>query len=455
MLNKIDKTKKYRQIKPFVVEDEIMINNNVKFHIARETPNYIFCAPEGFNYCDCVKRKEFHDYYEVIEDDKEKTKPTINKDMKYRQIKEIKIRGLNNFNFDYIGEEFKIIEVENNIIVIDLYGTYLAINENIFYDYFETTEETKINELKSEFEVGDMVKITNKYNHENSTAGASYSYYPSFFTKNDFYELKSRYVEKGVKNGIYKIVGIGRHSLYPNPIVYVLKKDNKIYLMSNTYNEMEKVNNNKKEKNIMTQSQTNNQHNKLQTHGNLYARLGDTIILSNGLKLKVCKDFSDGDIQYYKTVDISCNTNVTIGYSEDDIKKFCIGKKVWGYGVDEFEIVDIERKQIKVKKVKVEQNKIVNSDKTVYTYTSFPRTVYWEIKNNKTGKIINENVTVKGELFKLIIDGDRTTVIFNDGSKGTTKCLPTDKYDFKKGEDIAYLKALVKSIENRIEELVK
>jgi len=452
MLNKIDKTKKYRQIKPFVVEDEIMINNNVKFHIARETPNYIFCAPEGFNYCDCVKRKEFHDYYEVIEDDKEKTKPTINKDMKYRQIKEIKIRGLNNFNFDYIGEEFKIIEVENNIIVIDLYGTYLAINENIFYDYFETTEGTKRNELKSEFEVGDMVKITNKYNHENSTAGASYSYYPSFFTKNDFYELKSRYVEKGVKNGIYKIVGIGRHSLYPNPIVYVLEKNNEIYLMSNTYNEMEKVNNNKKENNIMTQSQTNNQ---LQTHENLHARLGDTLILYNGLKMKVCKDFCDRDTQYYKTVDISCNTNVTIGYSEDDIKKFCIGKKVWDYDANELEIVDIERKQIKEKKVKVKQNKIVNPDKQVYKYKLFPRTVYWVIENVKTGETTYEPFDIAEQSFKLIVNGDRTTIIFDDGSKGSTKCLSTDKYDFEKGRKIAYKYALIEVLKKEIEELVK
>jgi len=451
MLNKIDKTKKYRQIKPFVVEDEIMINNNVKFHIARETPNYIFCAPEGFNYCDCVKRKEFHDYYEVIEDDKEKTKPTINKDMKYRQIKEIKIRGLNNFNFDYIGEEFKIIEVENNIIVIDLYGTYLAIDENIFYDYFETTEETKRNESESEFEVGGMVKITNKYNHENSTAGASYSYYPSFFTENDFYELKSRYVEKGVKDGIYKIVGIGRHSLYPNPIVYVLKKDNKIYLMSNTYNEMKKVNNDKRENDVMSQmTQTNNQ---LQTHENLNARLGDTLILSSGLKLKVCKDFCDRDTQYYKTVDISCNTNVTIGYSEDDIKEFCIGKKVWDYDANELDIVDIERKQVEGRKVKVEQNVNHNSKQKVFTYEMIPHNIHWKVKYNNV--IIDQKTDSGSESYKLITNGNNTIIILDDGCKGFAKCLPSDEYNLDKGIDIAYTKALIKSYQKNLKELVK
>ena len=378
----------------------------------------------------------------------------ISKTKNYKQIKPVNINGA---YFMMDNENYIIIKETNSFILCSPENTdyVLYVIRNKFYECFELIEdevEVDNNQLesKSEFEVGDMVKITNKYNHENSTAGASYSYYPSFFQENGFYELKNRYVEKGVKNGIYNIFAIGRHSLYPNPIVYVLEKNNEIYLMSNTYNEMEKVNNNKKENNIMTQSQTNNQ---LQTHENLHARLGDTLILYNGLKMKVCKDFCDRDTQYYKTVDISCNTNVTIGYSEDDIKKFCIGKKVWDYDANELEIVDIERKQVKKRKEKVKQN--VNTNKTIYTYKLLPRNICWTIENTKNGKITYEDVIAKEQSFKLIIDGNRTTVILNDGSKGTTKCLPTDEYNFKKGEDIAYLKALVKSIENRIEELVK
>jgi len=198
--------------------------------------------------------------------------------------------------------------------------------------------------------------------------------------------------------------------------------------------------------------QTNNQ---LQTHENLHARLGDTIILSNGLKLKVCKDFCDRDTQYYKTVDISCNTNVTIGYSEDDIKKFCIGKKVWDYDAKLHDIVDIIRKQVKVKKVKIEQNKIVNSDKQVYKYKTLPRKIYWEITNVKTNETTYEIVDAMEISLKLIVDGDKTTIVFDDGSKGYTKCLPTDEYNLEKGKDIAYLKALIKSLEREIEELVK
>ena len=199
-------------------------------------------------------------------------------------------------------KEFNIMNYDNGKLLFAL-------------DDIEFIDNEKENYKQKEFEVGDMIEVVNKYNHENSTAGGSYPYYPLFFQENGFYELKSRYIEIGVKNGVYKIVGIGRNSMYPDTIVYVLEKDNDIYLMSNTYNEMEKVNNdNVKENDIMPKmTQTNNQ---LQTHENLHARLGDTLILSNGLKLKVCKDFCDRDTQYYKTVDISCNTNVTIVLQE-------------------------------------------------------------------------------------------------------------------------------------------
>jgi len=226
-----------------------------------------------------------------------------------------------------------------------------------------------------------------------------------------------------------------------------------LYVMRNKFDEcFELIEDKVKENNIMPQSQTNNQ---LQTHENLHARLGDTLILSNGLKLKVCKDFCDRDTQYYKTVDISCNTNVTIGYTEKDIKKFCIGKRTWGYDVDEFEIVNIERKKVKVKKVKVEQNKIVNPDKQVYKYKLYPRTAYWVVENIKTGDTTYEPFNIAEQSLKLIVDGDRITVIFDDGSKGSTKCLPTDKYDFEKGRKIAYKYALIEVLKKELEELVK
>jgi len=228
-----------------------------------------------------------------------------------------------------------------------------------------------------------------------------------------------------------------------------------LYIMRDKFDEcfeliedkvMEKV----KENIIMTQSQNNN---KLQTHENLHARLGDTIILSNGLKLKVCKDFYDGDIQYYKTVDISCNINVTIGYSESNIKEFCIGKKVWGYDVDKFEIVDIERKKVKVNKVKIEQNVNHNSKQKVYTYEMIPHSIHWKVKYNN--EIINQETDSGNESYKLITNGNNTIVILDDGCKGFAKCMPSDEYNLDKGIDIAYTKALIKSYQKKLEELIK
>ena len=225
-----------------------------------------------------------------------------------------------------------------------------------------------------------------------------------------------------------------------------------LYVMRNKFYEcFELIEDKIKENDIMPQSQTNNQ---LQAHENLHARLGDTLILSNGLKLKVCKDFYDGDIQYYKTVDISCNINVTIGYSENDIRKFCIGKKIWDYDAKFHEIVDIERKQIKKRKEKIEQGK-GNPDKIIFKYRILPHQIVWEVIDVKTKETTYETVDANEQSLKLIIDNDRTTVIFDDGSKGSTKCLPTDEYNIEKGKDIAYKYALIEVLKKEIEELVK
>lgn len=225
-----------------------------------------------------------------------------------------------------------------------------------------------------------------------------------------------------------------------------------LYVMRNKFYEcFELIEDKIKENDIMPQSQTNNQ---LQAHENLHARLGDTLILSNGLKLKVCKDFYDGDIQYYKTVDISCNINVTIGYSENDIRKFCIGKKVWDYDAKFHEIIDIERKQIKKRKEKIEQGK-GNPDKIIFKYRILPHQIVWEVIDVKTKETTYETVDANEQSLKLIINNDRTTVIFDDGSKGSTKCLPTDEYNIEKGKDIAYKYALIEVLKKEIEELVK
>ena len=99
--------------------------------------------------------------------------------------------------------------------------------------------------------------------------------------------------------------------------------------------------------------------------------------------------------------------------------------------------------------------KVCKNDKQVYKYKLFPRTVYWLIENVKTGETTYEPFDIAEQSFKLIVNGDRTTIIFDDGSKGSTKCLSTDKYDFEKGRKIAYKYALIEVLKKEIEELVK
>jgi len=349
--------------------------------------------------------------------------------MKCRQIKVIEEYG-----FDFVGKEFEITKVNDNVIMgtnMD-YKLCFGIETDKFNDYFELIEEEE-EEVKEKEEniMFKPISKTKKYKQ--------------------IKPINIKGVDFMIDNVNFTIIKEANSFILCSPenTNYVL------YITRDKFDECfelieEEVKENKKENNIMPQT-----NNKLQTHENLHARLGDTIILSNGLKLKVCKDFSDGDIQYYKTVDISCNTNVTIGYTENDIKKFCIGKKIWGYDVDEFDIVDIERKQVKKKRDKVEQNKTVNLDKTVYKYKLFPRTVYWVVENIKTGENTYEPFNIAEQSLKLIVDGDRTTVIFDDGSKGSTKCLPTDKYDFEKGRKIAYKYALIELLKKEIKEMIK
>ena len=69
-----------------------------------------------------------------------------------------------------------------------------------------------------------------------------------------------------------------------------------------------------------------------------HANIGDIIELSNGLKLRL--EF-ENDKNYFKTVDISNEEDVTTFYDIDHLKEFVIGESVWGYQAFLYEIVNI------------------------------------------------------------------------------------------------------------------
>jgi len=70
-----------------------------------------------------------------------------------------------------------------------------------------------------------------------------------------------------------------------------------------------------------------------------------------------------------------------------------------------------------------------------------------EVKVNKT-----EDYSVD---YTLIFDGMKTTVILPNDITASTTCLPEDKYDAKKGETIALMKATIKSYTKTLKELTK
>jgi len=278
--------------------------------------------------------------------------------MECKQTKVIEEYGL-----DFIGMEFEIVEVNNNVIKCKGDNVYLSIDINEFENYFELIKEEakEIKDIKEEifkndkveFKIGDTVKLTSKYNGTGFVGGC-YSSYSAFFQENNMLDYGKRYTSnKSMESGIYKIVGIGKHK-QDNSIIYVLENNNtyKIYLFSNTYNEMVK---------------------------------------------EIAKEI-------------------------DSIKK-------------------------------VQKQEIQKSTNKVYTYEMIPHKINWKIKHNN--EVIDQIIDSGSESYKLIINGNTIIVILDDGCKGIAKCMESDEYDMDKGIDIAYTKAIIKSSQKKLKELVK
>jgi len=278
--------------------------------------------------------------------------------MECKQTKVIEEYGL-----DFIGMEFEIVEVNNNVIKCKGDNVYLSIDINEFENYFELIKEEakEIKDIKEEifkndkveFKIGDTVKLTSKYNGTGFVGGC-YSSYSAFFQENNMLDYGKRYTSnKSMESGIYKIVGIGKHK-QDNSIIYVLENNNtyKIYLFSNTYNEMVK---------------------------------------------EIAKEI-------------------------DSIKK-------------------------------VQKQEIQKSTNKVYTYEMIPHKINWKIKHNN--EVIDQIIDSGSESYKLIINGNTTIVILDDGCKGIAKCMESDEYDMDKGVDIAYTKAIIKSSQKKLKGLVK
>jgi len=67
--------------------------------------------------------------------------------------------------------------------------------------------------------------------------------------------------------------------------------------------------------------------------------IGDIMVLSNGLKLKLVPQ--EDNENYFETIDVDSGKPVTNGIHLRRLNDLSIGSLTWGYGSDEYEIVEI------------------------------------------------------------------------------------------------------------------
>lgn len=56
------------------------------------------------------------------------------------------------------------------------------------------------------------------------------------------------------------------------------------------------------------------------------------------------------------------------------------------------------------------------------------------------------------EVKTIVHDGKTTVVILKDDSVGIAHCLPEDTFDKEIGEEVAYIKAKIKSLQNQLKQ---
>ena len=59
---------------------------------------------------------------------------------------------------------------------------------------------------------------------------------------------------------------------------------------------------------------------------------------------------------------------------------------------------------------------------------------------------------IKPDVKKIVHDGKTTVVILKDDSVGIAHCLPEDTFDESVGEEVAYIKAKINSLQNKLKQ---
>jgi len=332
--------------------------------------------------------------------------------MKCKQTKVIEEYGL-----DFIGMEFEIVEANNNVIKCKSDSVYLNIDINQFDNYFKLIDE----------EVKENIKSNNANNHKDKKVKIINT---KGFIRDDYKDLDKYIGQTGIVRWDFEGNGHRLSIKFDDEIIDNINDSNgrlcfridSVEFIEDIYVEsIEKENKTLDIKDIEI-----GQKYRVIENRNTYYGSCDDIIKIEGQEVEVygINENNEGDISIK---------------SKDGVEHTCEAKNLELIEEDDY-----------VKQVSQVKPKPTNK---VYTYEMIPHKINWEITHN--GEIIHQIIDSGNESYKLIINGNTTIVILDDGCKGVAKCLPSDEYDLDKGVDIAYTKAIIKSSQKKLKGLVK
>lgn len=81
--------------------------------------------------------------------------------------------------------------------------------------------------------------------------------------------------------------------------------------------------------------------------------------------------------------------------------------------------------------------------------------VQQEITDKKVESSKRDGFNLKQKSERIIFSDNATVVFLDDGTKGVSKCSPTDTYNETNGIKIAYLRAKIKALTKELKELTR
>ena len=129
------------------------------------------------------------------------------------------------------------------------------------------------------------------------------------------------------------------------------------------------------------------------------ADIGDIVVLSNNLKLKLILERNP---DYFKTIDIDSGKNCTTGICLKDLDDLFIGSFTWGYGCNEYEIVEIIKPKPKpplrvIPKNIYELQRVQDLCRALYEYSTYEEVGY-ELMIKWSDELNDRLYGLKGDL---------------------------------------------------------